>query len=161
MWEENKKKIVNIALSAIIDKEKILLLKRVEYPYAGYWNMPGGKIEFGENPEEACVREAKDETGLDCVSEGLKGIASEIIYEDDNKKAHFLIYVSRLKPLHANTVESSEGELKWFDIKELEKVKITPSDIMMIDEFVLKGKNRFVNIKMIEKDGEFFVEEFA
>jgi 8-oxo-dGTP diphosphatase len=161
MGEEVKKnRITNIALGAVIDKNKILLLKRNQYPYKDYWNMPGGKIEFGEYPEDASVREAKEETGLDCVSEGLKGVASEIVYENNNKKAHFMIYVSKLKPKHTNVVESYEGELRWFEINELEKIKITPSDLLMIKEFIFKENNRFFKIKMIEKDGVYTVEEF-
>jgi 8-oxo-dGTP diphosphatase len=153
---------MDIALGAIINKDKILLLKRNQYPYKDYWNMPGGKIEFGEFPEEAAVREAKEETGLDCGSEGLKGVASEIVYEDNIQKAHFMIYVSKLKPVHTNTVEGHEGKLRWFEVNDLEKIKITPSDLLMLKEFVFKKGNKpFYKIKMIEKDGVYSVEEFA
>lgn len=45
------------------EKEEILLLEHVFRPASG-WGMPGGFMEFGEQPEEAIRRELREETGL-------------------------------------------------------------------------------------------------
>jgi len=53
---------------------RILVVKRNIEPGIGKWSLPGGFIEQGENPEEACLRELKEETGIDGNIEKLIGI---------------------------------------------------------------------------------------
>jgi len=46
-------------------QDKILLIRRDTLPFKGYWALPGGRLEVGETSEQACVREVREETGLD------------------------------------------------------------------------------------------------
>jgi 8-oxo-dGTP diphosphatase len=46
-------------------KNRIVLIKRTTPPFIGYWALPGGRAEPGENQEQTVVREVKEETGLD------------------------------------------------------------------------------------------------
>ncbi|TKJ17660.1 hypothetical protein CEE44_03965 [Candidatus Woesearchaeota archaeon B3_Woes] len=159
---KNYNKLISIVISGITNDNKILLIKRVTPPYVGFWSMPGGKIEFGEHPEQTALREIKEETDLDCEFEGFRGIASEIIHNKDDKVAHLMIYVCKLKPLHTNIQATKEGELQWFDINELKNTKIIPSDLSMIKEFLLKdSKVDLHKIKMTEEEGEYRLEEFG
>ena len=50
--------------SVIIKNNKVLLVKRKYDPKKGQWCLPGGFIELNETPENACLRELKEETGL-------------------------------------------------------------------------------------------------
>jgi predicted GIY-YIG superfamily endonuclease/ADP-ribose pyrophosphatase YjhB (NUDIX family) len=50
---------------------KVLLLKRGHKPFLGYWVLPGGYVEYNENPESTIVRETKEETGLDVMVNGI------------------------------------------------------------------------------------------
>ncbi len=65
--EANKQKVIAVAL--IRNEEgKVLVQKRIDplVPDAdGKWEFPGGVVEFGENPEQAVVRECKEETDCD------------------------------------------------------------------------------------------------
>jgi 8-oxo-dGTP diphosphatase len=66
---------------------KILLIKRNTLPFKGYWALPGGRMDPGENIEQTIIREVKEETGLDVVivrkiGEYVeKGIKDDIDYE--------------------------------------------------------------------------------
>ena len=50
--------------AAIIYNSKILLIERGKYPYIGKWALPGGFMDMGETPEQAAIRELKEETGI-------------------------------------------------------------------------------------------------
>ena len=56
----------------IIENENVLIVRRGQPPRMGVWSIPGGGVHLGEDLEEACIREVKEETGLDVeiLSEG-------------------------------------------------------------------------------------------
>ena len=54
----------------------VLLIQRARDPYAGYWALPGGFVEEGETVEQACTREAREETGLTVEPVELLGVYS-------------------------------------------------------------------------------------
>jgi ADP-ribose pyrophosphatase YjhB (NUDIX family) len=49
----------------LYSEDRILLIKRDTLPFKGYWALPGGRMDPGEVVEQTCVREVKEETGLD------------------------------------------------------------------------------------------------
>ena len=61
----------------IIFEGELVLIKRGNPPYKGRFALPGGFVEVGETVEDATVREAKEETGLDIEIIKLLGVYSE------------------------------------------------------------------------------------
>jgi len=156
-------KIQNVAICALINDGKILLIKRKKPPYHKHFGLIGGKLEFGEHVEEAAVREFYEETGIKAEFKELRGIASEVVHdkESDTKKMHFLLFVCAISADTTDVVESEEGELKWFDIDNLKKEELIASDYLMIKEFILKDNHvKIHKVKMIEDGDEYYVEEF-
>lgn len=63
------------AVALIMEKDnKIVLIKRGVSPKAGFWALPSGFIEYEESPEEAAIREAKEEAGLKVKIKDLIGV---------------------------------------------------------------------------------------
>lgn len=56
--------------------DRVLLGRRTIEPRRGYWTLPGGYVELGESAEEAVVREAREELGVDVRIERLLGLHS-------------------------------------------------------------------------------------
>ena len=63
----------------LFDKKGVVFIRRKFEPYKGWFALPGGFVEIGETVEQACVREIKEETGLDiCINDlELVGVYSD------------------------------------------------------------------------------------
>jgi 8-oxo-dGTP diphosphatase len=57
--------------------EKLVLVKRKNWPFKGCYALPGGFVEYGERVEEAVKREVREETGLDVEIKKLLGVYSD------------------------------------------------------------------------------------
>ena len=86
------------------------------------WGFPGGAIEIGETPEQAAIRELKEETGLDVEVQSLLGVYtdSDMRYPNGDQ-AHSICIAYRLKAI-AGSLRCDQDEtidLKYFALDEL------------------------------------------
>ncbi|TAH34197.1 NUDIX domain-containing protein [Candidatus Saccharibacteria bacterium] len=65
-----------IVTAVIVRDGKYLLIQENHMPDKGKWNLPGGKLDMGEDPREAVVREVREETGLVFEPTHIVGIHS-------------------------------------------------------------------------------------
>ena len=62
-------------VSTLIEKDgKVLMLKRAKEPFKNYWVLPGGFVDYDEEPDEAAVRETKEEIGLNVYVESVASV---------------------------------------------------------------------------------------
>jgi 8-oxo-dGTP diphosphatase len=79
----------------------------------GFWNAPGGKIEPGEVPERAAIREVTEETGL-VPTELEKAGDLEFYFGETKKVPDWMAEVFLCSAFIGEIGKSAEGELKWF-----------------------------------------------
>lgn len=103
----------------IIDGDRVLLVKRKQSPYKGYWDIPGGFLEAGEHPEEGVIREVKEETGLRVRPIEILGIFMDKYgaEADDTLNIHYLAEVVGGE----GRAGSDAAELRWFSKDSLPK----------------------------------------
>ncbi|MEM6309507.1 MAG: 8-oxo-dGTP diphosphatase MutT [Pseudomonadota bacterium] len=125
------KPIILVSAVALIDVDgRILLAQRPEGKnMAGLWEFPGGKVETGETPEVALIRELQEELGIDTWESCLAPLTFASHSYDD---FHLLM------PLFAcrkwkGTPKSNEGQkLSWARVSELKDYPMPPADIPLV-----------------------------
>lgn len=147
-----EQKPMPVVIAALVHKNKILLIKRQQGDYLGFWGLPGGKIEKGEYLFEAAEREILEETGLKSNFDRYLGFISEHLKENGRIKEHFLLHLCQLRPTTFKIVDGQAGRVKWFNLRGLKKMKnkIIPSDFLMIEKMVKSQKGLYFNC-LIEK----------
>lgn len=118
--ENDKQEFKNPALAAdtIIQEGKgIILIKRRFEPFKGRWAFPGGFVDYGERVEDAAIREAKEETGLDIKLIKLVGVYSD---PDRDPRKHVVTITFLAKRVGGEMKETDETT----DIKVFDKIKL-------------------------------------
>jgi 8-oxo-dGTP diphosphatase len=91
-WVYYAKNAFGAAL-AVVEDDRVLLVRRGHDPYKGQWMLPAGFVEYGEFAEETVVREAEEETGLVVEVVGLWGLYFGT--DDPRNVAHLAVYEAR------------------------------------------------------------------
>ena len=121
------KKIRKAVRTLLIKDNIIVAIKNNCDKNKDYYDLPGGKIEFGETPEEASIREFKEETGIDIINQYYKG---NLIVEYPNMIFDFDVYIVTDFKGEPNNFE--ENDSMWIDINDLlNKDKKIPSIEML------------------------------
>lgn len=126
-----KKLLLVAAVAMINDKNQLLLAKRPEgKALAGLWEFPGGKVEQGETPENALIRELYEEIGIIANIDDLLPISfSSFCYQD----FHLLMPLWELRIWKNTPIANEKQELNWVDAKNLREYQVPPADIFLID----------------------------
>ena len=125
---KNLKIVVSIAL--INNENEILLSKRPKKKHlSGFWEFPGGKVEEGETPEKALIREVKEELNIDINDKCIAPLSfSEFDYK--NFQLLLLLYVCRRWDGEPMSMESNK--LEWVKPNMLRAYKMPPADDALI-----------------------------
>ncbi|WP_071675473.1 (deoxy)nucleoside triphosphate pyrophosphohydrolase [Nioella nitratireducens] len=124
-------KTVLVSAVALIDGDgRVLLAQRPEgKPMAGLWEFPGGKVESGETPEVALVRELQEELGIDTWESCLAPLTFASHSYDD---FHLLMPLFACRKW-AGIVTPREGQtLAWARPTQLRDYPMPPADIPLI-----------------------------
>jgi 8-oxo-dGTP diphosphatase len=121
-----KQETIKRAVDAVIldEGEKILLIKRKFPPFKDFYALPGGAIDKGENPEEALLREVKEETNLN-----IEIIRKIGIFDDPNRdprgEVHSIAYLCKIVGKNQKAESGSDAkEAIFFPIKDIDNFEL-------------------------------------
>lgn len=116
-------KTIRVVAAVIRDKDKIFATERGHGEFKGGWEFPGGKIEPGEMPEQALVREIEEE--LDTLVE-----VGELIdtIEYDYPNFHLSMDCFWCKILSGDLVLNEAEDARWLSFDDIDSVEWLPAD---------------------------------
>lgn len=128
------KKSIDVAAAIIVDGEAVLAARRGHGELAGGWEFPGGKVEPGETFEQACVREIKEELGVEVTD--LAPFVS-LDYDYPGFHMHLETFTCRVG---SGTIHDDEhDDLRWLTPDRLDEVEWLPADAQVINALKALG----------------------
>ena len=133
----SSRRLLLVAAAALIDSSgRVLITQRPAHKQlGGLWEFPGGKVELGEAPEQALVRELKEELDLNVEPDALDPFAfASHAYPD----FHLLmpLYVATkfggVMKLDPNSAQAA----KWIQPAELRAHEMPPADVVLVKRLI-------------------------
>ncbi|HET9070975.1 MAG TPA: NUDIX hydrolase [Acidimicrobiales bacterium] len=104
-----------------VDQDRLLLVRRGHGPGAGWWSVPGGRVEHGETLAEATVRELREETGLEGVCGELLGWVERI---DDPYHFVILDFVVTVLDPSSPVAGDDAAEVAWVPLTDVADLRL-------------------------------------
>ena len=125
--DPDSKPMVLVSAAALIDVDgRVLLARRPEgKAMAGLWEFPGGKVETGETPEAALIRELGEELAINTVESCLAPIAFASHGYDD---FHLLLMLYACRRWKGNITPQENNEIVWVRPNRLRDYPMPPAD---------------------------------
>ncbi len=119
---------VVVAAAVVIREGRVLLTRRAEGQHlAGMWEFPGGKLEEGESPESAVVRECREECGIDIEVGAILDVTHHRYPEKD---VLLLFYRCVLRGGEVQNLQVADHA--WVAPAELEQYPLPPADARIV-----------------------------
>ena len=124
-------KTIEVVAGVIKDGDRIFATQRGYGDQKGGWEFPGGKMEPGETPEQALVRELKEELAVEvCVGEKICTV------EYDYPKFHLTMHCFWATIVSGEIKLLEHEDARWLDRENLNSVNWLPADIDVVNHLV-------------------------
>ncbi len=123
--------IILVAAAALVDRDNRVLISRRPpgKPMAGLWEFPGGKVDDGETPERALVRELKEELGIEVCDTCL---APFTFASHSYERFHLLMPLYLCRNWEGEMTPREGQEIKWVRASRLKDYPMPPADLPLI-----------------------------
>jgi len=122
-------KQIEVVAAIVCKEDRIFATQRGYGEWKDWWEFPGGKMEVGETPEDALVREIREELSAE-ISVGELLTTVEYDYPKFHLTMHCFLCTLVGDALHLNEHEAA----RWLTKDELDSVKWLPADEIVIEE---------------------------
>ena len=122
-------KTIRVVAAIIIKNEKVFATQRGYGDFKGGWEFPGGKIDAGETPEEALIREIREE--LDTEVEVIE-LLDTVEYDYPNFHLSMDCFICNIKS--GDLVLKEHEAAQWLTKETLDSVNWLPADLGLIDK---------------------------
>ena len=130
-------KTIKVVAAIICDGDRIFATQRGYGDFKDGWEFPGGKIEDGESPEDAIVREIREELGADIR---VTGFLTTV--EHDYPQFHLSMDCFWAELVEGSKMTLLEHEAaKWLSYENLDSVDWLPADIKVVEQIKEEWNN--------------------
>lgn len=139
-----------------IQNDSILLVKEGKGSYVNQWGLPKGRVDPGENPESAVLRELHEETGADGSIIGLAAVRSTLFKD---QPAVFLCFDVHLETPAEELVTDEISDSGWFKLEELKSLEWVSDTMHNLAIEALSGSRMSLqpSCPLSKSEGSYFV----
>ncbi len=122
-----------VTAAVIIEEGRLFITRRPPGdPLAGLWELPGGKVESGETPEQCLARELVEELNM-VISVG--GVVAHTTYHYDHGSFEMLaLTATRLSEFELR----AHDEFAWVPLSELARYSLAPADVELVQQIIAR-----------------------
>lgn len=125
-------RVVLVAIGIILRERQVLICQRVgKDAFSGLWEFPGGKVEAGESPAAALLRELREELDVDVE---LTGELTSIEHEYAHARVQLMPYLCRLTSGVPRPLASAR--LEWVDVQRLRDYPFPAANSRLIEQVI-------------------------
>ncbi len=101
------------------------------------WELPGGRLERGESPEQCLLREVREELGLEAVVERL--VDARAFAPAPGKEVFVLVYRCRLAAAGVPVLSAEHRQAGWFSLAEMESLVLPDGYLASLERALDSG----------------------
>ena len=124
--------------AVVIDKDRVLLVRRGGNPSPGKWSLPGGLVELGETTIEAVRRELMEECAVDIRVIDVCGVITRVIRDEADRVRYHYVLVDYLALVASDAICAGDdaAEAQWVELGRVRDLETTDGLMDMIERAV-------------------------